>query len=48
MMDFSSDGGGSVDLSPSGPSPLLIAGGVIGLIAIVGIGIAMSSGGDDD
>jgi hypothetical protein len=48
MMDFSSDGGGSVDLSPKGPSPLLIAGGVIGLIAIVGIGIAMSSGGDDD
>lgn len=47
MMDFSNSGG-SQQLAPSGPSPLLIAGGVIGLVAIIGIGIAMSGGKDDD
>ncbi|MBO73835.1 MAG: hypothetical protein CMD33_01015, partial [Flavobacteriales bacterium] len=43
-------GGGSYDLTPSGPSPLAIGLGVVGLLALVGIGFAVvnRSGGDDD
>ena len=43
-------GGGSYDLTPSGPSPLAIGLGVVGLLALAGIVFAVvnRSGGDDD
>lgn len=43
-------GGGSYDLTPSGPSPIAIGLGVVGVLAFLGIGYALvnRSGGDDD